>query len=280
MAETVLIVEDDRDIVELLSLYLTGSGYDVVTAGNGEDALEQLRQHPADIALVDIMMPRMNGYDFIKALRATDNIPVIIISARTQAADKIVGLDAGADGFIAKPFNPLEVTAQIRALLRRRATDVADALAAAGRTAPTADEARATAPSEGEASLPGPDASGPSDRAAAESTPAPSTPSQGGAHVLRVGDLAFDTERLELFKGGTPIPLTAAELKIMATFMAAPGRVFSKAQLYACINGESFAGSEASVMVHVSNIRAKLEDDPLRPAYIKTIRGMGYKIDG
>lgn len=85
MAETVLIVEDDQDIVELLSLYLTGSGYDVVTAGNGEDALEQLRQHPADIALVDIMMPRMNGYDFIKALRATDNIPVIIISARTQA---------------------------------------------------------------------------------------------------------------------------------------------------------------------------------------------------
>lgn len=280
MAETVLIVEDDQDIVELLSLYLTGSGYDVVTAGNGEDALEQLRQHPADIALVDIMMPRMNGYDFIKALRATDNIPVIIISARTQAADKIVGLDAGADGFIAKPFNPLEVTAQIRALLRRRATDVADALAAAGRVAPTADEARATAPSEGEASLPGPDASGPSDRATAESTPAPSTPSQDGAHVLRVGDLAFDTERLELFKGGTPIPLTAAELKIMATFMAAPGRVFSKAQLYACINGESFAGSEASVMVHVSNIRAKLEDDPLRPAYIKTIRGMGYKIDG
>lgn len=280
MAETVLIVEDDRDIVELLSLYLTGSGYDVVTAGNGEDALEQLRQHPADIALVDIMMPRMNGYDFIKALRATDNIPVIIISARTQAADKIVGLDAGADGFIAKPFNPLEVTAQIRALLRRRATDVADALAAAGRTAPTADEARATAPSEGEASVPGPDASGPSDRAAAESAPTPSAPSQDGAHVLRVGDLAFDTERLELFKGGTPIPLTAAELKIMATFMAAPGRVFSKAQLYACINGESFAGSEASVMVHVSNIRAKLEDDPLRPAYIKTIRGMGYKIDG
>ncbi|WP_346679220.1 response regulator transcription factor [Enorma massiliensis] len=280
MAETVLIVEDDRDIVELLSLYLTGSGYDVVTAGNGEDALEQLRQHPADIALVDIMMPRMNGYDFIKALRATDNIPVIIISARTQAADKIVGLDAGADGFIAKPFNPLEVTAQIRALLRRRATDVADALAAAGRTAPAADEACATAPSEGEVSPPESDASGPSDRAAAESAPAPSTPSQDGAHVLRVGDLAFDTERLELFKGGTPIPLTAAELKIMATFMAAPGRVFSKAQLYACINGESFAGSEASVMVHVSNIRAKLEDDPLRPAYIKTIRGMGYKIDG
>lgn len=280
MAETVLIVEDDQDIVELLSLYLTGSGYDVVTAENGEDALEQLRQHPADIALVDIMMPRMNGYDFIKALRATDNIPVIIISARTQAADKIVGLDAGADGFIAKPFNPLEVTAQIRALLRRRATDVADALAAAGRTAPAADEACATAPSEGESSLPGPDTSCPSDRAAAESTPAPSTPSQDGAHVLRVGDLAFDTERLELFKGGTPIPLTAAELKIMATFMAAPGRVFSKAQLYACINGESFAGSEASVMVHVSNIRAKLEDDPLQPAYIKTIRGMGYKIDG
>ena len=85
---------------------------------------------------------------------------------------------------------------------------------------------------------------------------------------------------MELSKDGAPVALTAAELKIMAALMAAPGRVFSKAQLYACINGESYAGSEASVMVHISNIRAKLEDDPLQPAHIKTVRGMGYRIDG
>ena len=117
MGETVLVVEDDADIVELLELYLTGSGYEVVSARDGVAALEALRERPVDVALVDIMMPRMSGYDFIKELRATSTVPVIIVSARTQPADKIVGLDAGADGFIAKPFDPLEVTAYIRAVL-------------------------------------------------------------------------------------------------------------------------------------------------------------------
>ncbi len=175
----------DQDIVELLSLYLTGSRTTSSLLGNGEDALEQLRQHPADIALVDIMMPRMNGYDFIKALRATNNIPVIIISARTQAADKIVGLDAGADGFIAKPFNPLEVTAQIRALLRRRATDVADALAA-GPAAPPPPQMRRVLPRHRKARHPFRDQTPlvPVIKRDCREHPAPSTPSQDGRMCL------------------------------------------------------------------------------------------------
>ena len=119
MADTVLVVEDDPDIVELLELYLGGSGFEVVSASDGAEALRMLEARPADVALVDIMMPHMNGYDFIKALRERSDMPVIIVSARTSPADKIVGLDTGADGFVAKPFDPLEVVAYVRAALRR-----------------------------------------------------------------------------------------------------------------------------------------------------------------
>lgn len=247
MAQTVLVAEDDPDIVELLTLYLSGSGYEVVSAGDGEQALELLRTRPVDVALVDIMMPRMNGYDLIKAVRAESDIPVIIVSARSMPADKIVGLDAGADGYISKPLDPLEVTAYIRAVLRRSSPDAARA----------ASESAAS----------GPDAAG-------------SPVGVAASAVVTCGELAFDTERLVLSKRGEPVALTAAELKIMAAFMSAPGRVFSKDQLYACVNGEPAVGGAGSVMVHISNIRAKLEDDPLRPRFIKTVRGLGYRLDG
>lgn len=250
MAQTVLVAEDDPDIVELLTLYLSGSGYEVVAAGDGEQALELLRTRPVDVALVDIMMPRMNGYDFIKALRRESDIPVIIISARSQPADKIVGLDAGADGFIAKPFDPLEVTALIRAVLRRANgtnTSIGGSSSASIVELPSAQR---TVPMQ-----------------------------QEPADALIAGDLIFDKARFLLTKRGETVPLTAAELKIMAALMAAPGRVFDKAQLYAQISGEPFGG-ESSVMVHISNIRAKLEDDPLHPRYIETVRGIGYRFNG
>lgn len=247
---TVLIAEDDKDIVELLRLYISGSGYDVLVSSNGEQALELAREQHVDIALVDIMMPRMNGYDFIKALRRESDIPVIIISARSQPADKIVGLDAGADGFIAKPFDPLEVTALIRAMLRR---------------ANGANPSIGGSSSAGIVELP----------SAQRTVPMQQEP----ADALIAGDLIFDKARFLLTKRGATVPLTTAELKIMAALMAAPGRVFDKTQLYAQISGEPFGG-ESSVMVHISNIRAKLEDDPLRPRYIETVRGIGYRFNG
>ena len=247
---TVLIAEDDKDIVELLRLYISGSGYDVLASSDGKQALELAREQHVDIALVDIMMPRMNGYDFIKALRRESDIPVIIISARSQPADKIVGLDAGADGFIAKPFDPLEVTALIRAVLRRANgtnTSIGGSSSASIVELPSAQR---TVPMQ-----------------------------QEPADALIAGDLIFDKARFLLTKRGETVPLTTAELKIMAALMTAPGRVFDKAQLYAQISGEPFGG-ESSVMVHISNIRAKLEDDPLHPRYIETVRGIGYRFNG
>lgn len=254
MPKTVLIAEDDKDIVELLTLYLSGSGYEVLSAPDGEQALELLRSHEVDVALVDIMMPRMNGYDFIKAARKTSDVPIVIVSARSMPADKIVGLDAGADGYITKPFDPLEVTAYIRAMIRRR------------------EQGRESAGAAGEDDAPATDvqAAGGAGEAAAPTSP----------DDITCGELVFDPHRLTLSKRGETVPLTAAELKIMAAFMAAPGRVLSKGNLYAAVNGEPAIGGASSVMVHISNIRAKLEDDPLRPRYIKTVRGLGYRLDG
>lgn len=247
VAETVLIVEDDADIVELLSLYLTGSGYEVVSASDGIEGLRALREKHVDVVLADIMMPRMSGYDFIREARVFCDVPIVVVSARTQPADKIVGLDAGADGYISKPFDPLEVTAYIRAMLRRAAA------------APATPPASATGATDSRDGAPEPHDQGP---------------------TIVVGELAFNTEQLTLTRRGVPIPLTAAELKIMAAFMASPGRVFSKDQLYAFVNGEPAEGGASSVMVHISNIRAKLEDDPVHARFIKTVRGLGYRLDG
>ena len=241
---TVLVAEDDPDITEILRLYLEGAGYRVVAAIDGLAALDVLEAEDVSVALVDIMMPRMNGYDFIRAARRVSTCPIIIVSARSMPADKVLGLDVGADGYITKPFDPMEVTAYVRAMLRRTgaldASRVArDGGAASGGTAPA-------------------------------------------GHVLAVGDLALDTKRLILTRAGAPVALTAAELKIMAQLLAAPGRVFSKSQLYACVSGgdsDASFGGESSVMVHISNIRAKLEDDPAHPRYIATVRGMGYRLD-
>lgn len=224
---TVLIAEDDADIVEILRLYLVGAGYRVLDAPDGAKALEILRAEHVSVALVDIMMPRMNGYDFIREARRFSRAPIIIVSARSMAADKVLGLDLGADGYITKPFDPMEVTAYIRAALRR-----------------------AEASSE--------------------------------TRCLRAGDIELDTKRLTLTRRGEPVALTAAELKIVAQLLSAPGRVFTKEQLYACVTGDDaamVAGCESSVMVHISNIRAKIEDDPSHPRHIRTVRGLGYRLD-
>lgn len=119
MKQTILIAEDDQDIVKLLRLYLENEGYDVLTAGDGQEALEIMNHHPINLAIVDIMMPKMNGYELIQAIRAKVNIPLIILSAKKEYTDKIIGLKIGADDYVTKPFNPLEIVARVDANLRR-----------------------------------------------------------------------------------------------------------------------------------------------------------------
>lgn len=233
--KNILIAEDDADIVELLSLYLTGEGYTVFSAENGPQALERIGSTKIDLAILDIMMPEMNGYDVLKRIRESHNFPVIMLSAKELDTDRILGLNLGADAYLTKPFNPLEVVAYVKSALRRY-YDLG-----------TGD---------------------PGDR------------SPGEEHALVVGELELDLLKFILRKRGRIVPLTPAEMKIVVKLMSAPGRVYTKAQLYACIGGEFYESDDNTMMVHISNIRSKIEDDPSNPRYIKTVRGLGYKIEG
>jgi len=229
MKYSILIAEDDVNIVELLSLYLKDQ-YHVFTANDGLEALEILRKTNIDIALVDIMMPKMNGYELIEKIREENNMPIIIVSAKTMDSDKIYGLNLGADAYLTKPFNPQEVVAYINATLRRYyklgANDSIDRSA-----------------------------------------------------ILRVGELELDTQDCILKKKGRYIPLTSAEYKLLVLMMRNPGKIYTKRQLYECLTGDKYLNDDNTVMVHISNMRGKIEDNPSKPQYIRTLRGIGYKVE-
>lgn len=225
----VLIAEDDEDIVKLLKLYLENEGFDVKWAKDGVEACEIFDKEKINLAIVDIMMPRMNGYELTKYIRNKSNVPIIILSAAQFDSDKILGLNLGADDYMVKPFNPLELIARINAHLRR--------FYKLGNVQEKTDS------------------------------------------KITIGELTLDTETLTLEKNGEPVNLTATEYKILALLMKSPGRVFTKMQIYEEVNGDYYATDDNTMMVHISNLRDKIEQDPKNPRYIKTVRGLGYKIE-
>ena len=222
MNPLILIAEDDADIRALLRLYLEGDGFRVLEAEDGTTALVLAREHAPDMAILDIMMPGMNGFELTRALRKYSEIPILILSAKSQDNDKILGLNLGADDYIAKPFNPVEIVARVKAQLRRAARNSSD--------------------------------------------------------VITVRELSLDTAAFQLTKSGVPIPLTPMEYKILALLMRSPGRIFTKIQLYEGAIGNYFEGDDNTMMVHISKLREKIEDDPRNPRYIITVRGLGYKL--
>lgn len=230
MKNKILIAEDDGDIIDILKLYLESDTAEVVAAYDGQEALEVFKKQEIDIALVDIMMPGIDGYTLIKKIRKMSNIPIIVISAKTMDEDKILGLNLGADDYIEKPFKGLEVAARVNSQLRRY------------------------------------------NKLGASS-------SIQADHVLRVGKLVLNTQDISLKKNGVPIEITPAEFKIMRLLMSSPNTVFTKSQIYNRLFGEYFESDENTLMVHISNLRSKVEDDSRNPEYIKTIRGLGYKIE-
>ena len=223
MNPLILIAEDDADIRALLRLYLEGDGFRVLEAEDGTTALVLAREHAPDMAILDIMMPGMNGFELTRALRKYSEIPILILSAKSQDNDKILGLNLGADDYIAKPFNPVEIVARVKAQLRRAARNSSD--------------------------------------------------------VITVRELSLDTAAFQLTKSGVPIPLTPMEYKILALLMRSPGRIFTKIQLYEGAIGNYFEGDDNTLMVHISKLREKIEDDPRNPRYIITVRGLGYKLE-
>ena len=229
---TLLIAEDDQDIVEVLRMYLENSGFHVLSAANGEDAYQILQKQAVDLCIFDIMMPKLNGFQLIK--KARDNrasMPIIVLSAKREDSDKILGLDLGADDYLTKPFNPLEVVARVKANLRRVNT-------------------------------------------------LGNSQNKDNDEQLFYGPFHINLNTFQLFKDEEEINVTPIELKILVLLMKRPGKVYTKVQIYECLNGKYFENDENTIMVHISNLREKIEDNPKNPKYLVTVRGLGYKLDG
>ena len=227
----ILIAEDDGDIVEVLKLYLENQGYEVLAAPNGRIAYEIIQKEEVDMGIFDIMMPEMNGYELTREVRKTKNIPIIILSAKQEDSDKIIGLDIGADDYLTKPFNPLEVVARVKAQFRRYYQLNPEQVK-------VSDE------------------------------------------ELVSGDLRIDMQSLTLYKKDEVVNATPTELKILILLMRPHGRIYTKVQIYEHLNGEYFENDENALMVHISNLRNRIEDDPKHPEYLLTVRGLGYKFRG
>lgn len=227
MAFHILVADDEAEIIEFLRLYLEKDGYQVFAAPNGVEALRILEDLHIDLAVIDIMMPEMNGYTLIKNIREKHNIPVIFLSAKGESADKILGLGLGADDYVEKPFDPLELTARIDAQLRRFYKLGANE---------KAEEA-----------------------------------------YLTVRDMRLDMKQCILYKGDIPISLTSIEFKILKLLMSSPGRVYTKKQIYETAWEDSYIVDDNNIMVYISKLREKLGERE-GESYIKTIRGLGYKM--
>ena len=225
--DRILIADDEKEIRARLKLYLENEGYEVAEAGDGEEALKVMAEGNISLCLLDIMMPKLDGFHVLQKLREISNIPVIIISAKDADPEKILGLNLGADDYMVKPFNPLEAVARVRSNLRRYHS--------------------------------------------------PSGAAQERAHLLKHKDLTLDLDACSLKKGEREIELTSVEYRIMTLFLEHPGKVFTRRQLYERGWGEEFFVADNNIMVCISKLRAKLDEDP--NAYIKTIRGLGYRLE-
>ena len=228
MGYKILIADDEAEIRNLLRLYLENEAFTVIEAEDGLKALEAVRNEKPDLLLLDIMMPGLDGLHVMQQLRKETNIPIMIISAKTADAERILGLNLGADDYVTKPFNPLEVAARVKSNLRRF-YDLG------GTAAPTVEE------------------------------------------TLTCGDLTLDIGSCSLTKAGTPIELTSVEFRIMEMLMRSPGKVFTKQQIYEYAWGDEYFIADNNIMVAISKLRTKLDDDPSR--YIKTLRGLGYRLE-
>jgi two-component system, OmpR family, alkaline phosphatase synthesis response regulator PhoP len=221
--KTVLMVDDQANVRALVRDYLTQEGLRVVEAADGRQALLVARQEHPDIILLDIMMPEMGGYDFIRAYRKEGSAPIIVLTAKQEEPDKVLGLELGADDYVTKPFGMRELVARIHAVLRR-----------------------------------------------VEGTEAATEPV-----VLRAADVVLDRASYSVTVAGQPVSLTPSEFALLATMLAAPGRVFSRAQLLERLQGDESV--ERTIDVHIRNLRAKIEPNPATPQYIETVFGVGYR---
>ena len=227
---SILVVDDEVEIANLVEIHLVSEGYKVFKANNAATGLNLLAKNDIQLAIIDIMMPGMDGITMVKKIRENSNIPIIMLSAKSSDLDKIVGLGSGADDYVAKPFNPLELTARVKSALRRY-------------------------------------------------TQLNTKTESGSANEVRVQNLTMNRNTHAVVAYGKDIVLTPTEFDIIDMLASNPGRVFSTEEIFENVWGEKMFESNNTVMVHIRRIRGKIELDAKNPQIIKTVWGVGYKIE-
>ncbi|HIY03345.1 MAG TPA: response regulator transcription factor [Candidatus Anaerotignum merdipullorum] len=230
MDRKVLIVDDEKNIVDIIAFNLKKEGYQVITASDGEEGVEKTFSENPDLILLDIMMPKMDGYEACRKIREKKHTPIIMLTARAEEVDKVLGLEMGADDYVTKPFGVRELMARVKANLRK--------VAALQEAAGAADE----------------NASG-------------------------YGKLTLNLDRYEVKKDGKVIDLTLREFELLKFLAQQKGQVFSRETLLEKVWGYEYFGDVRTVDVTVRRLREKIEDDPGKPSYILTKRGVGYYFD-
>ena len=227
----VLVVEDDKEIREGVEIYLKSQGYEVFQAADGVEGLEVIEKEDIHLAIVDIMMPRMDGISMVVKLREKYDFPVIFLSAKSEEVDKIMGLNMGADDYVTKPFTPMELLARVNSQLRRY---------------------RRFMEKLGD--------------------------KEENSRIHTIGGLEINEDNVEVTVDGEPVKMTPIEYKILLLLMKNPGRVFSAEEIYERVWNERAINTD-TIMVHVRNIREKIEVNPREPKYLKAVWGVGYKIE-
>ena len=224
----ILVVDDERVVTEVVEQYLRLEGFEVAIAIDGEDALQQAQEWEPDLIVLDLMLPKMNGLEVCRRLRHDSQVPIIMLTARSDEADRIVGLELGADDYVAKPFSPRELVARAKSVLRRSSS-----------FAPIAT---------------------------------------GG--IMRFDNLTVNPQARTVTLDGADVHLTGKEFDLLFFLASNSGQVFTREQIMDQAWDYTYAGDTSTVTVHIRRLREKVEVDPVKPRYIKTVWGVGYKFDG
>lgn len=229
MGARVLVVDDERSLAKVVTSYLEREGHQVECLVDGPSALAAARERPPDLVVLDLGLPGLDGMEVCRQLRTFSDCYVVMLTARADEVDKLVGLGVGADDYMTKPFSPRELVARVRAMLRRPRTGA--------RPAQAAEEP-----------------------------------------ARRFGPLQIDPAAREVHLDGVPVELTRTEFDLLAALSARPRLAFSRRQLIDVVWGETWVGNEHLVDVHIGHLRRKLGDDPAAPRFIRTVRGVGYRM--
>ncbi|WP_062047800.1 response regulator transcription factor [Bacillus sp. JCM 19034] len=231
MSQRILVVDDEESIVTLLQFNLEQAGYEVVTANDGAEALQVAQEESFHLMILDLMLPEVNGLDVCKQLRENKvHLPILMLTAKDDEFDTVLGLELGADDYMTKPFSPREVVARVRAILRRSQTKVAEE-------------------------------------------------TENSEDYLVCGDVKLYPDNYEVYYKEKALELTPKEFELLLYLFNHKGRVLTRDQLLNAVWNYEFVGDTRIVDVHISHLREKIEPSTKKPIYIKTIRGLGYKLE-